>query len=305
MDDTSTNQTTVTSPQLKRVGRALRPSTAKGLRYDYHQLPYTEWPGYWQNCRFAQQRLNARVNHNNRQRKAAHASRGWVIDSEDGAALARSNCWLPSDGSRQKKPRLERQEAFRVPEVVYTSDVVDNDADLYRMGLLYDDEHLRGSGFNLNSIVHSDLVYEIRPAKRARRSYRYIECTQGANERDENGSLLLDQLLTSIFEARSTSQMEGGTAAAMAYSTPPSTPPHDILDVTGGMTHSLTPLLRRSHLLSDIQTCGNSDLEDGDSVSVCDWVDLRCSGSDADTVSDLTEDEADIATETWIVLGET
>lgn len=50
------------------------------------------------------------------------------------------------------------------------SDVVEDDSELHRLGLLYDDEHSRGSGFNLDSVVHSEPTYIVRPTKRARRS---------------------------------------------------------------------------------------------------------------------------------------
>ncbi|KAI6087564.1 hypothetical protein F4821DRAFT_105442 [Hypoxylon rubiginosum] len=105
----------------------------------------------------------------------------WGPDREDGRQLAADpNLLLPSDRSRSK-PRLERQEAFHQPKTqLYHSDAVEDDSDLYKLGLLYDDEHTRGSYFNLNTIVHSDPVYLVRPTKRAKKrrqdsSYLYLD----------------------------------------------------------------------------------------------------------------------------------
>ncbi|KAH6654657.1 hypothetical protein BKA67DRAFT_535968 [Truncatella angustata] len=275
MDVISTNPTGPTPRQLRRVGKALRPAIAKGLKHNLDQHPYVQWPQIWQTCRFAQQKLNARVNHNNRQRKATQHSRQWVIDGEDGAALARSHVWLPSDGCRQK-PKLERQEAFRVPETVYMSDIVESDADLYRMGLLYDDDHARGSGFNLNTIVHSNIVYEVRPARRPHKSL-YAGHNQG--EPDERGSVALDQFVAAAFQARSTAE----NAAEAYYPSPASTPP---------------PV---EDEFPEVQPREDSHLEkDDDCQRGWDLLD-----SDLDTVSNYTEDGAEVPIEAWIVLGET
>ncbi|KAK6088075.1 hypothetical protein SCUP234_01141 [Seiridium cupressi] len=288
-------QSAVTSRQLKRVGRGLRPATAKGLKHNFDDLPYTNWPGYWKQCRYSQHRLNAHVNHNNRQRKATQRSRAWVNDSEDGAELARSRIWLPSDACRQK-PRLERQEAFRVPEIVYKSDVVEDDADLYRLGLLYDDDHARGSGFNLNAIVHPDLVYEVRPAKRTRRSTNYTECNR--SEYDEDGSLILGQLLASVLEARSTGTDD---APQRHYPTPASTPLHVIHELADDMAHSLATPATADILIDCSDSEGEEDcIRDWDLIPV-----LRRAGSDLSTVLDNAENEAGIVAEAWVVLGET
>lgn len=289
------NQSALTPKQLKRLGRGLRPATAKSLKFNSEDLPYTDLPGYRKQCRFAHNRLNAHVNHNNRRRKAAQTPRSWVVDSEDGAALARSNIWLPSDGCRQK-PRLERQEAFRVPEVVYTSDVVESDADLYRMGLLYDDEHCRGSGFNLNTIVHSDLVYEVRPSKRARNAQTIGHNTGAYDIYDEDGSLILDQFLASATKACSTSEYE-----AAPYPTPASTPLHVIHELADGMAHSLAlpPAADNfPELISDLE--GEEDCNGWSMVPR-----LRRMSSDLSTVTEDFEENAGAVRETWIVLGET
>ncbi|KAI1469277.1 uncharacterized protein F4812DRAFT_422588 [Daldinia caldariorum] len=106
-----------------------------------------------------------------RQRRPRSSYLAWGFDDEDNRRLAADpNVKLPSDFSRFK-PRLERQEAFREPKTAqgFYSDVVEDDSDLYKLGLLYDDEHTRGSYFSLDAIVHDEPIYSVRPAKRARK----------------------------------------------------------------------------------------------------------------------------------------
>ncbi|KAI1488329.1 hypothetical protein F5X96DRAFT_645977 [Biscogniauxia mediterranea] len=85
-----------------------------------------------------------------------------TADAEDDRALAADpDVYLPGAGARhwspnfqttkqQTPPLLERAEAFRSPpRCLELADFVADDADLYRLGLLYhddDDEHTRGGG---------------------------------------------------------------------------------------------------------------------------------------------------------------
>ncbi|KAK4097626.1 hypothetical protein N658DRAFT_518506 [Parathielavia hyrcaniae] len=118
-----------------------------------------------------------------------------------------SNSDVSSDGRQRRPPSLERQDAFRDEKTVKrqqrrcswdddetsspslrrattttrtgfptrvsrTTSEEDDDAreiaELYRMGLLYDDEHERGEGFSLGQIVLEEPVYpvRVRPARR-------------------------------------------------------------------------------------------------------------------------------------------
>ncbi|KAJ9136823.1 hypothetical protein NKR23_g9499 [Pleurostoma richardsiae] len=95
--------------------------------------------------------------------------RGWAADADEGHDLARSGDPLPSDGDRSRPPSLERQEAFRDARTAKRqcssssstclAEDDDDDAELYRLGLLYDDEHERGPGFSLDAVVHDEPAY--------------------------------------------------------------------------------------------------------------------------------------------------
>ncbi|KAK2029171.1 hypothetical protein LX32DRAFT_375614 [Colletotrichum zoysiae] len=109
----------------------------------------------------------ARLQRQARRRHISRPSRQWCI----GEALAMGGQKLPG-GQRRRTPSLEREEAFRdartIKSLTCPQDARDI-AELYRVGLLYDDEHLRGSGFGLETIDRDGPEYTLRPAKRARK----------------------------------------------------------------------------------------------------------------------------------------
>ena len=95
-----------------------------------------------------------------------------------------------ASGTRRRPPSLERQDAFRDEKTAKRRRSADDtpvamrrgraeleEADacsvteLYRLGLLYDDEHERGAEFSLAQIVREEPAYSlrVRPAKRGRR----------------------------------------------------------------------------------------------------------------------------------------
>lgn len=153
-------------------------------------------------------RIALNINNNNKKprggRNEPRRHRHCYVDSLEAAALVHDGAPLPGEyvdranrfAQLQKRPSLERQEAFRDPttsknnsrasSVARTGSLSRGDtftynnnnnngsqgdlevAELYRLGLLYDDEHVRGSGFTLDVIVHEDPVYAVRPAKRRR-----------------------------------------------------------------------------------------------------------------------------------------
>ncbi|KAK0639610.1 hypothetical protein B0T16DRAFT_463262 [Cercophora newfieldiana] len=110
------------------------------------------------------------------------------FDSAEGIALARAqDVQLP--GEDRRPPSLERQDAFRDGSTAKRKRGDGSESsqesqesqreveELYRMGLLYDDEHLRGEGFSLGSIAREregEVVWNVRyrPEKRRGRAVR-------------------------------------------------------------------------------------------------------------------------------------
>lgn len=145
-----------------------------------------------------------------RRRAVHHLRQRWALDVAEGAALARSSVRLPGDAASAAHPRsstlsrhpsLRRQEAFRadvtaksarrqvsledsVTEDEAEQDMDDETAELYRLGLLYDDEHERGSLFDLGKITRpagEAPAYTVREAKRVKRSSNRAS-TSGSGE---------------------------------------------------------------------------------------------------------------------------
>lgn len=99
----------------------------------------------------------------------------WRSDQTDeGRELAAlDGVRIPGEGpQRRRTPSLERQGAFQLSGTTRSRIQQEDEGldELYRLGLLYDDEHLRGEGFELDSIAHPEPEYTVRPAKRARGS---------------------------------------------------------------------------------------------------------------------------------------
>lgn len=136
-------------------------------------------------------------------RRAPRAPLQWnTNDVVEGRDLARSEVELPSDRAPLvRRPSLEREEAFhfantskgkvrvRFP-VPLTEDA--EVAELYQMGLLYDEEKDGADAFSLNSIQHEAPVYSIRPARRARKNDKF------KNGFDSNKPLHLDLSFTDL-----------------------------------------------------------------------------------------------------------
>ncbi|KAI0857216.1 hypothetical protein F4860DRAFT_366190 [Xylaria cubensis] len=134
----------------------------------------------------------------NHAQKGNHTVRlGWDPDErEDGRRLAFDpTVVLPGERQRHM-PRLKRQEAFHVPKTwdISDTDIVVSDAELYRLGILYDDNgsgHIHGSGFCLDALTHKEPVYSIRHTKRAKKShYRRLPLSE------ENSHLSAELLST-------------------------------------------------------------------------------------------------------------
>ncbi|KAI0200661.1 hypothetical protein F4808DRAFT_450666 [Astrocystis sublimbata] len=100
----------------------------------------------------------------------------WDRDEKDDGRRLALDPTVALPGERQRHiPRLERQGAFRAPNSweLSEADVVVNDAELYRLGILYDRDDYdpsRGFGFCLEAIKHEQPVYSLRPARRTKKA---------------------------------------------------------------------------------------------------------------------------------------
>ncbi|KAJ4320400.1 hypothetical protein N0V84_005894 [Fusarium piperis] len=222
-------------------------------------------------------------------------------DEAEGRDLARSKVPLPSDRYRLvRKPTLEREEAFRDASTAKgnvhlrrTQPVNDDDAEiaeLYRMGLLYDEEKQPEEAFDLNSIQHEEPVYTIRPAKRSRKNKK-------SHSFSFNDPLHLDLSFTDL----------GGDDSIAQFLSP--TPSDDgfIPQGNGPSTRSFAPLrviyeLDGSQPSFDVDTSQPPDLV-SDPIS-----DYDCfSDSDLDDLPserEVWDSAATPSSDVWVVLGD-
>ncbi|KAI0430332.1 hypothetical protein F5Y09DRAFT_230729 [Xylaria sp. FL1042] len=167
----------ILSPRPTCKSRCLTPSSSPAIAgWKYSKGVKTE---YLQASSCARKVNQPKLRQNTRYRKASTLRVGWDRDEwEDGRRLSSDpTVSLPGE-TRRPTPRLERQEAFRAPEG-WENDLAVDDAALYRLGILYDNNgndddgnaHVRGSGFSLDAIVHAEPTYSLRPAKRRKRSH--------------------------------------------------------------------------------------------------------------------------------------
>lgn len=179
----------------------------------------------------------------------------WEYDAREGRDLVRSLEALP------RRPSLERQEAFCSErgsrKRSRSDDSQDEDEkELYRLGLLYDDPHERGAAFTFHAIVRQEPLYtvNVRPRKRERKTartgqqddYRYalpLELSFAAMEDDESVARLLmapdeDEIPTPMHDTtHRPSQGESGTRLTIIYELER----EDMLLQDTQTTHSLHP----------------------------------------------------------------
>ncbi|KPM38212.1 hypothetical protein AK830_g8372 [Neonectria ditissima] len=226
----------------------------------------------------------------------------WSSDESEGWDLAHSAVPLPSDRFRLvRTPSLEREDAFRDAATAKRnararrSPPLSDDADvaeLYRMGLLYDDEQDRGEAFDLNSIQHQEPVYSIRPAKRARR-------TKARDYEDLQQHLHLNLSFTDL----------GGDQTIAQFLAPTPTEPSDdgSLPQSTGTSRIFAPLrviyeLDGSQPDIDVDTSQPPDLV-SDLLSDYDYF----SDSDLDDLPlqrEVRDSAAAPASDAWVVLGD-
>ncbi|RGP62838.1 hypothetical protein FSPOR_8991 [Fusarium sporotrichioides] len=228
------------------------------------------------------QRANPRwtqVHRNRTARNHTHSIGKGASDELEGRDLARSKVPLPSDRYRLvRRPTLEREEAFRDASTargnVYlgrkmpmTED--DQVAELYRMGLLYDDEQVRGESFNLDSINHEEPIYSIRTAKPSRKSKR-------SQSFSFNQPLHLDLSFTDLGGDQTIAQLLSSSSSDDDTSLPDSQSPSQrtfaplrvIYELDGSQPSfdvdtSQPPDLISDEILSDYDCFSDSELDDG------------------------------------------
>lgn len=241
----------------------------------------------------------------------------WPSEDDEGTELARSAVPLPSDRFRlTRTPSLEREDAFRDASTAKGNvhlrrnnalSVRDEDAEiaeLYRMGLLYDDEQDRGSAFDLNSIQHEEPVYTVRPAKRPRKSK-----ARRFSDLDTNRPLYLDLSFTDLCFDRETSQFFPSgpssdfdepadddsvpqSSSSSSSSTRAFAPLRVIYELDGSQpdmdVDTSQPPDLVSDLLSDYDCFSDSDLDD----------------HDAPTQREVRDSAAAPGSEAWVMLGD-
>ncbi|KAI7765289.1 hypothetical protein LZL87_009818 [Fusarium oxysporum] len=239
------------------------------------------------------QRANPRWTHvrrNRMARKHDHSSLGGSSDEVEGRDLANSRVSLPVDRFRLvRRPTLEREEAFRDASTargnVYlgrkmpmTED--DEVAELYRMGLLYDDEQIRGEGFSLDSIKHEEPTYSIRPAKQSRK--------KRAQSFSFNQPLHLDLSFTDLGGSQALAQILSSSSSTVPSTTPSRSfaPLRVIYELDGSNPSFDVDTSQPPDLISDYDCLSDSELDDLPSQR------------------EFLDSAATPGSETWVVLGD-
>ncbi|KAI1125049.1 hypothetical protein F5Y10DRAFT_268488 [Nemania abortiva] len=271
--------------------------------------------------------------HNQKRNRAPRI--GWDRDERDDGRHLASDPTVTLPGERLC-PRLRRQEAFRAPQTwdISDTDVVVSDAELYRLGILYDDDddqnqHVHGSGFCLDAIVHKEPVYSLRPAKRAKRTHGYQQFSKEddlhlsvnllstylsddaaiaqffAPVGDEERAWILRDDFDNTDTQYSRSTVRGSSAGHLAV----------IHELDESSTHLLTPSPAANDfpdLVSDTE-----EDEEVDSTFSGDWAlvldpndnasissdDTSGSDTDVDVVFDHDEETTDAANGAWVFLA--
>ncbi|RSL49149.1 hypothetical protein CEP53_009270 [Fusarium sp. AF-6] len=248
-----------------------------------------------------QLRLDYRVRHpRNRGIPRGRTQTSCCSDEVEGRDLARSKVPLPSDRYRLvRKPTLEREEAFRDASTakgnvhLRRTQPVNDDAEiaeLYRMGLLYDEEKQSEEAFDLNSIQHEEPVYTIRPAKRSRKNKK-------SHSFSFNDPLYLDLSFTDL----------GGDDSIAQFLSPTPSDDGSIPSGNGPSARTFAPLrviyeLDGSQPSFDVDTSQPPDLV-SDPLS-----DYDCfSDSDLDDLPserEVRDSAATPSSDVWVVLGD-
>ncbi|KAF7551178.1 hypothetical protein G7Z17_g5195 [Cylindrodendrum hubeiense] len=223
----------------------------------------------------------------------------WSNDKSEGENLARSAVPLPSDRFRlARTPSLEREDAFRDAATAKRSrrnPTVKEDVDvaeLYRMGLLYDDEQDRAETFDLNSIQHQEPIYSIRPAKRSRKN----KAARGWDDLDQLHLNLSftdlggDQTIAQFLSTDSEPSEDGSAQESSSRTSRIFAPLRVIYELDGSQPDIDVDTSQPPDLISDLLT-------DYDCFSDSDLDDLP-------SQREVQDSAAALASDAWIVLGD-
>lgn len=273
------------------TGGARRPQLEKILHYEISTGNLQRANPRWTN-----------VHRNRIARNHAHSNGLGFSDELEGKDLAHSKVPLPSDRYRLvRRPTLEREEAFRDASTtrgnVYLGRKMpmsedDEVAELYRMGLLYDDEQVRGEGFNLDSIKHEEPVYSIRTAKPSRKTKRSQSFSFNQplhldlSFTDLGGDQTIAQLLSSSSSDDDTSLPDSNSPSQRTFA-----PLRVIYELDGSQPSfdvdtSQPPDLISDEILSDYDCFSDSELDDGPSQR------------------EVLDSAATPTSDAWVVLGD-
>jgi hypothetical protein len=177
-------------------------------------------------------------------------------------------------------------------------------AELYRMGLLYDDEHERGEGFSMNQIVREEPLYSVRVRPAARRARKQAESA------DFGPSLAVDLAFSAFAEDEA---LAGWMVSSSSFASQ-GLRPEEPCRLWQGVVHD-TPRLTVIYELADDTVSAVSSDDFLESVSVSELSDCTGEGEDDLAWAILDRCDADAATATpmagaeaeevdpWVVLG--
>ncbi|KAI5926522.1 hypothetical protein F4810DRAFT_654742 [Camillea tinctor] len=207
-------------------------------------------------------------------RRKPHRSRhrrpvlGLISDTDDGRALA-ADPGVVLPGHRFQKPPLGREEAYYVTD----------DAELYRLGLLYDSDV-----FGLEAIVRAEPAYAVRPAKRARRRSRM----SGREEEDWALRWALEMSRSEMGESAQGEKGSPGSGLAVIHELPEGSGAMRSVGPDGAISSDMLP--EEDELGWDLWDKAEMDIS-------CSTDDEVYAGTDADDGSGATGDP-------WIMLGD-
>jgi hypothetical protein len=248
------------------------------------------------------------------------------------------SCSTP--GTRRRPPSLERQDAFRdektakrrrsADDYYHTHTVARAEehrdlveaaevAELYRLGVLYDDEHERGEGFSLARISRAEEGYSVRyrairrSAKRGRReedvkgekewvpSLGAVDLAFSAFGEDE---ALADWLLSSSYAALEPQLLAPRATAVVHHDTTRLTVIYELADAC--VDNTSTDDFLGSISVSDVSYCPEEEEEEEEEDELT-WAVLDgCHGNEKESATPpvaVVEDEVGGDVDPWVVLG--